>query len=300
MAEVIIEDIIQQGLDRLPFQPWNDKPTVTGLLQSLLTPVQEVEDLLHQLNNERSIDVAAGKQLDMYGVLFDVARAGRLDEEYRSAIKGAIAGQLVSGTAPDIKNTSKFVTGASVCNIFEHFPGAAYVFVNKPVSYSAARAIEGSAMCGVRTRTSWADTDYFTPVSERGTYSNVVIDEDGNFILLDTVSGSYEMIVDIDNYITSVVPVLLSVNPLETLTVNTGAEEEDLVFGVLHATFVDSTSGFTSLVPGAVDYEVVDSRGKLVAPSSLSVDTLETGFIIDQDNNYIIDNYNNNIRYVTY
>jgi hypothetical protein len=262
MSEVQLLDHVTAGLDRLPSM-WNDKPVAKGILQTYLETLQQVEILLHDINTQRSLYTAIGNQLNILGALFNVAREGRLDEEYRQAIIAKIASSINSGTADEIKNIARAITGATTILTFEHFPAAAYVFVNRVASATVALEIDRSHIAGVRARTGWFDgDDYFTPATIRSSIEANLADEDGNLILVDTVAGEYELVVDIDGSI------------------------------------ITANSGFTSLIPGFTGYEVIDQRGRFASIAAISSEQPEIGYLIDNNNNLIVDNENTYIQYI--
>lgn len=64
--------------------------------------VQDVEDAIKELLDERSIDSAIGYQLDLLGTILDEPRVGLGDDDYRLLLKAKIAQNVSEGTPEDI------------------------------------------------------------------------------------------------------------------------------------------------------------------------------------------------------
>ncbi len=92
---------VEQGLDRRLEQYRND-PDLEQIMTSLLTRVQEAEDCLWEILNNRGVDTAIGVQLDVLGRLVGRGRGTLGDDAYRIAIKCQIAINRSSGTPVDI------------------------------------------------------------------------------------------------------------------------------------------------------------------------------------------------------
>ena len=242
MSLIIKEDVVEKGLAWFP-SFWDDKPNAKGLLTSFLEEIQLIEDLLHDLNEKRSIDTAIGVQLDVIGALLNVQRDGRLDSAYRDALKDRTSSIRASGTIEDVKNISKILTGATICNVFNHYPAATYLFCNKPITTEYDLIINKAHMGGVRSRTMWFSGDnYFIPDG---------IDDEGNTI-------SY-----------------------------------------LDSSEAEIQNSFTVTDPDETDYVALDTRGKLASLSPLDNPDITSGYIIDNNLNYIIDDQGNYITYVS-
>lgn len=262
MSTIEYVDHVQKGLDRLP-SVWDDKPYALGFMRANLEVLQEIEDILHQLNDERDLDTAIGKQLDVLGALLNTPRAGLLDPEYREVLKAKTALSNASGTSPDIKNSVRLLTGASVVHTIPHYPAATYVFANSLITYRQGLAIQEAAAAGVRVRPIWYNgDDYFVPASKHLFGEFTLTDESGDPILVEDGTGEYELIVEVEN-----------------------------TEGTL--------GGFTSLIPSAVGYQVVDDRGKFASVLPMDNESVATGYIIDHEGNYLVDDRNRFIAWRT-
>lgn len=261
MPNIQVEDHVEIGLDRL-IDFWKDKPAVIGLLTSFLEEIQELEDTLHQLNNERSLSTAIGQQLDVLGLLLGVERDGRLDNAYRDALRDRVSSIRASGTIEDVKRTAKILTDATICKVFNHYPACTYLFCNEPITKDYHEIIQKSHMAGVRTRTFWFNgNDYYTPSHDHTFFEYNLIDDIG-----------------------------------DTFVINDGG-----VFNLmLRDSFPeDSVNGFTSLIPGSTEYETVDLKGRFASLSPTQGPEVTSGYIIDNNFDYIIDNNGNYISYIS-
>jgi len=270
MAVVEKVDHIQKGLDTFPGL-WQGKPNAIGLLKSYLETLQEVEDILFQLLEERGIYTAIGKQLDIIGALFDLYRKGQSDEVFRSDILSYLSGIGSSGTVDDVIRAIITLTSADVVKVFPHYPACSYVFANKVISTKTEEGINRASVLGARIRGTWALGDHIipydsvTPSPTSPTVSNLVV----------TIGG-------VDS----------------NLIVTEAAVDSNLTTSVEENIDASGTA-FTSLVPGATSYDVVDSLGVMAELPATVVDATQ-GFIIDHDSNYIVDQDENNVVYINY
>ncbi len=97
----LITTHIIDGLRRLLVQ-FRGRPNISGVLESYLTQVQEIENVGISLISLRYVDNAEGVQLDGVGSIVGEARAGRDDTDYRVAIKGRIRGNAANSRIEEI------------------------------------------------------------------------------------------------------------------------------------------------------------------------------------------------------
>lgn len=257
-------EVYVEGMSQLLWQ-WRDSPNLKAFLGSLLLQLEKLQDTFYQLLNERGIYTAIGDQLDTLGRLVGELREGRGDDLYREAILARISVNAASGTAEDVKQTAKVLSGVNYVYIYEHFPACTYMFVPAFISRQNEIAIDTSHAAGVRTRVLWSEEpeNVIFPGIE-GDFAEInLITESGEELIVTTPEGEFTLVV--------------------AVTVTTVGE-----------------SYFTSLVPGASSYEVVDDKGKLASLVPLEEVDLTTGYIIDQSGNYIVDNLGNYIRYINF
>lgn len=255
-------DTVNQIQNTMPYL-WKTKPYANGLIVSVGELFQEIEDLFQSILTGRNIYDAVGAQLDMIGALLNEPRDGRLDEAYRTVLLAKVSTIGASGTIRDVSNASKLITDSTFCRVFEQDLLCLYVLVNNPVTLSEANAIEEACIAGARSRVMFTPTEKYVKCS------------------LSTESA------------------VLEVECGEPLF-ECGSEFSEL--GGDSGTILDGYGaaylGFTSLVEGATEYETIDDRGVLCSLSSSSEESLNTGYLIDDANEYILNDAGINIRYI--
>jgi len=100
-----------------------------ALVASYAAQVQELENVLFQLIDDRTIDTAVGVQLDGIGQIVGQAREGRTDDQYRLILKTRITINNSSGTVEDIIAVCDAVTGANTIEVQQYFPKAVNVIL---------------------------------------------------------------------------------------------------------------------------------------------------------------------------
>lgn len=81
---------------------------------SFLEESNNIENICHDLLNDRNIDSAIGVQLDHIGYLVGEYRESRTDEDFRKAIKLRISINTSQGTINDIYSVINLLYGESV------------------------------------------------------------------------------------------------------------------------------------------------------------------------------------------
>lgn len=105
-------------------------PVLNQLLGILIQEVQEAEDSLIQLKDERNITDAIGAQLDILGEITGIKREGRDDNDYRDAINVQIQVNNTGGQEAPLTSLLGLLTTASVIDIAEVFPAGLDIYVN--------------------------------------------------------------------------------------------------------------------------------------------------------------------------
>lgn len=122
-----IEDHADRAAARL-LEQLRDKPRINSLVRLLAEQVQALEDALHQLYTDRTLETAVGAQLDVLGALVGQARQSYTDEEYRTHIRARIRLNLSSGTIPDLIAIFRtLVPAPGTLELFEHFPAGLHL-----------------------------------------------------------------------------------------------------------------------------------------------------------------------------
>ncbi len=113
-----ITDHFERGLDRL-IEQFRELPNLEALLEALIIPIQELEDVIFDMLDSRSIFNAMGLQLDLYGDLLNKARAGLADDEYRIVLLAKVAQNISEGTAEDVMQVYQLLMRASYVQYYE-------------------------------------------------------------------------------------------------------------------------------------------------------------------------------------
>lgn len=120
-------DHVAEGLNRLLTQ-FHDRPNFAGVVSSLAGQIQELETVAWQLLTERTLTAAVGVQLDGLGGIVGEVRAGRLDLDYRAAIRGRIRRNRAHGRTEDLIHLIRLLMPAATSNI-QDGPGPATITV---------------------------------------------------------------------------------------------------------------------------------------------------------------------------
>jgi len=122
------------GFERLAHQ-FKEKPKIEGLARGILTGFQDVEEALFQMLELFSVFTATGKQLECIGQIVGEPRRGRKDPAYRIAILAKIAINTSKGTPEDAIKVFSLITGATIVQLHEYFPGVVEIFGNVNFEY---------------------------------------------------------------------------------------------------------------------------------------------------------------------
>lgn len=139
---VEISDHSGDGHDRLHQQYKDPLPSLSvpsigpdlvtgwrGLLNALIVPAQEFEDIANKMLNERGISTGAGVNLDRIGQIVGIDRGGRDDAGYSPLIVGQIAANNSDTTARDLLVIATILIGPSLRDLVikENFPAKATI-----------------------------------------------------------------------------------------------------------------------------------------------------------------------------
>ena len=89
---------------------FKDKPNINALVDALVSELQELENVLSQLQTVRTLEGAYGWWLDQIGAELDVPRGNYQDNDYKTAIKIAMARQSASASVDDILRIVQLIT----------------------------------------------------------------------------------------------------------------------------------------------------------------------------------------------
>lgn len=118
---------ITDALARLMTQ-YQDAPYLRGFIQSIVGPVQEIEDSLGGMNTLRLLASATGIQLDNIGTIVGMARTpGDSDTIYRHKLYAQIKINTSEGQPEQAIQMYKIFTEAMLVLLYEFFPGSVMI-----------------------------------------------------------------------------------------------------------------------------------------------------------------------------
>lgn len=133
MALVKITDHTQQALDRLANQ-FQGKPLIEGLITAFTNQFQDLEQVLCDMLDFRSVLTSVGVQLDKIGQVVGEKRAGRDDDNYRQGIIAQIGINTSDGTPNDTFFVFNLITGSTKTILLYYPPATIQLWANKDIS----------------------------------------------------------------------------------------------------------------------------------------------------------------------
>lgn len=152
---------------KLLIDQFKDKPIIEAILASYIKQVQDLEDALFQVLNDRWLSTAEGAQLDMLGEILGEAREGRDDTDYLQALNARIKINTGSGRVEDIIAVIKGVIGPYDVHVQEYFPAAFIAAIQDPVPvtldfFRLGVFVRSVAPAGVLAHTSYYPANPFS------------------------------------------------------------------------------------------------------------------------------------------
>ncbi len=127
-----IDTHVADARSRLLMQ-YKDRPNLSALIDALLSPVQEIEDVVSSMYGRLDIEGSAGEQLNGIGRIVGTERAGWEDAVYRVLLTARCA-QLVSrGTIEEIIGVWKILSQADNIHVLEVYPGQVDLYCDVPL-----------------------------------------------------------------------------------------------------------------------------------------------------------------------
>lgn len=136
------------------FEQFIGKTNIEEMLSSFVQEVQEIENVLYSLFDERLLDTAVGAQLDLLGRIVEEPRKSSDDEQYRKFIRGRIAANRSSGTIPELLNLLTIISEIGDEYIIREYYPASLVAESQQAVLSAGIAL-------------FADTTYTNTTADR-------------------------------------------------------------------------------------------------------------------------------------
>lgn len=131
---------------------YSDSDNVQLLLESWLTPVQDLEDSLIEFMDHNGITTAYGSMLDVIGGWFGVDRLGREDNEYRTELLGQSVLEKVDGTTERFLEAFRVITNSEYVTFEEYFPYTVYAVAGEGWNNTLIRELQKLRPAGIHLR----------------------------------------------------------------------------------------------------------------------------------------------------
>lgn len=109
---------------------FDDSADLRALANALLSPTLHLQQAYADLNLLRWIDTAVGMQLDGLGDILGIARSGRGDAAYRSALRFQTVLNTAKATPEDLITATRVLSGGDVIRYHENYPAGFQIFTN--------------------------------------------------------------------------------------------------------------------------------------------------------------------------
>lgn len=129
-------DYVQQALDKLFYQ-YRESSNLKELLSSFCVNLGLTQTDTYDIIGSLDLETSTGTFLDLIGKLVNVPRAGRSDDDYRSAIKLSIAFNTSQGTPDKLLEAITLATNATTVRLWETFPLGARYYTDGQAGFSS-------------------------------------------------------------------------------------------------------------------------------------------------------------------
>jgi len=116
MNGIIAKDYVEEGIGRLSDNL--SKEDIKKFLSIFLEELQEIEDAMVDLAQQKSIDIAEGVWLDYIGQVLGIERQGLDDPAYRKRLKFKVSVNTADGTPNIISDIVRQYTESSEVEIY--------------------------------------------------------------------------------------------------------------------------------------------------------------------------------------
>lgn len=173
MTATKITDHSDVAESRLLEQFKNDaSPNLVKMLRVFIDKVQEKEDMLWELFDERLLSNAIGETLNIYGRIVGQPRNGADDTTYRVRIRARIAINRSSGTINDLLTIAALLTSNDLKFEPKYPAGGILSIIGEQDGTEAkaiAEAIFDARLGGVDIQTLWSTHEHTFQFSSTGT-----------------------------------------------------------------------------------------------------------------------------------
>jgi hypothetical protein len=138
------DDRVNKALQRLS-QQFRDKPNMRHLVSIFTSEAADLEEVFWDVYDTTLIDTAEGTQLDVWGEILNVSRAGQNDNIFRTRLKAAIFRYVSSGKWEEVIQGFSILVNPTYVQAAEVFPAAVTmvaVGVTNPAAISAVEIVQ--------------------------------------------------------------------------------------------------------------------------------------------------------------
>lgn len=148
-----ITDHVEQAESRVITQ-YKDSPNIKAIIEIYAKQVQELENAIFDMIDQRTLNGSVGFQLDQLGTILGQPRQGLNDDDYRLRLKAKIAENVSEGTPNEMIEIFKILVATDDVEYLEVFPASFKLTVNDlidPISSPSEinNAIRNSKPAGV-------------------------------------------------------------------------------------------------------------------------------------------------------
>lgn len=101
---------------------FKDKPNINALVDALVSELQELENVINDIQTVRTLDGSYGWWTDQIGNELDISRGNYADNDFKTAIKIAMAKQSASASVDDILKIVSLITSDTDANLTNNYP----------------------------------------------------------------------------------------------------------------------------------------------------------------------------------
>lgn len=145
MSEIIqITDYDVDTLNKL-LEQYKNSPNLKSIIESGNTSANDIEEALFEIRDEYYLTTAVGVQLDVLGIIWNVAREGLNDADYRLKITARVA-VTNSGEPESIIAILKILFGATFVTYQPFYPAGYNIFTDGSLSITQLETLSPSGV----------------------------------------------------------------------------------------------------------------------------------------------------------
>lgn len=143
----------ERAITRL-IEQFEQKENIQKYLCALITPFDELREVLNDLQFNRNLNNAEGVQLDGIGDIVGLARGGLSDSEYRTQIKIKILVNASNGETESVIAAMLVFAGGTFANVIDAFPARIVIESDGNIPTNIIKLLEQVVQAGVKIEVS--------------------------------------------------------------------------------------------------------------------------------------------------